>query len=227
MDDNLPKLRATSAYSKGKKRHMQKPTLLGTPLSHFTRKVRIVLHELDISFHFELVRNLLEADAARYGQNPLMRVPTLIDGDLWIIESDHIARHLVATRAPHDPLSVLTLTTADLNRLAVLNGIMAHEVTIILAARGGLTDVMAHTYFQKLTHAITSGLSWLDQNLDSERESFDYVDVVTICMWEHLVHYGIVPGLHGFPRIAERVARFSRRDSVAHTTPQASLEAAT
>lgn len=205
---------------------MQKLTLLGTPLSHFTRKVRIVLHELAIPFDFKLVPNLLEADAARYGQNPLMRVPTLINGDRWIIESDHIARHVVATRAPHDPLNVLTPTPADLNQLAVVNGIMAHEVTIILAARGGLSDVMAHTYFQKLGDAITSGLSWLDYTLDAERERFDYVDVATICMWEHLVHYELVPGLQGFPRIAGRVARFSSRDSVARTTPQASLAAA-
>jgi glutathione S-transferase len=206
---------------------MQKLTLVGTPLSHFTRKVRILLHELAIPFDFELVRNLLEVDATRYGQNPLMRVPTLIDGDVWLIESDHIARYIVATRAPQDPLNVLTPTAADLNRLAVMNGIMAHDVTLILAARGGLTDVMAHTYFQKLARAITSGLAWLDRELDRERESFDYVDVVTICMWEHLEHYGIVPGIESFQRIAERVARFSQRDSVARTTPRASLEAAT
>lgn len=205
---------------------MQKPTLLGTPLSHFTRKVRILLHELEIPFELELVRNLLEADAAPYGGNPLMRVPTWIDGDLLLIESDHIARHIVATRAPHDPLNVLAPGIADLNRLAVMNGIMAHEVTIILAARGGLADVMAHTYFQKLCHAIDSGLSWLDRTLESERESFHYVDVVTICMWDHLNHYRLVPGLESFQRIAERVARFSMRESVARTTPQASLAAA-
>lgn len=205
---------------------MQKPTLLGTPLSHFTRKVRIVLHELDILFEFELVRNLLELDAAGYGQNPLMRVPTLIDGDIRIIESDHIARHIITTRAPHDPLNVLAPSIADLNRLAVLNGIMGHEVTIILAARGGLSDAMRHTYFQKLEHAITSGLSWLDQELDPRREGFDYVDVVTVCMWEHLVHYGIVPGLQSFHRIAERVARFASRDSVARTAPEASFAVA-
>jgi glutathione S-transferase len=205
---------------------MQKLTLVGTPLSHFTRKIRILLHELGIPFHFEVARNLLEMDAARYGQNPLMRVPTLIDGDLWLIESDHIARHIVATRAPHDPCNVLTPAAVDLNRLAVVNGIMAHEVTIILAARGGLDDVMSHTYFQKLGNAITSGLTWLDRQIDSERESLDYVDVATICMWDHLVHYALIPGLQSFQRITERVARFSARDSVAQTTPQASLAAA-
>lgn len=205
---------------------MQPLTLLGTPLSHFTRKVRIVLHELEIPFDFQRVPDLLAADAARYGHNPLMRVPTLLDGDQWIIESDHIVRHIVTTRAPHDPLRVLSPTVADLNRLAVVNGIMAHEVTIILAARGGLGDVMAHTYFQKLARAMTEGLAWLDRELDPAREAFDYVDVATICMWQHLVHYALLPGLDGYPRLAARVARFAARPSVARTTPEASLAAA-
>lgn len=197
--------------------------LIGTPLSHFTRKVRIVLHELELPFTFETVSNLLEADATRYGDNPLMRVPTLIDGDQWIIESDHIVRHVVATRAPHDPLKVLSSTASELNRLAVINGIMAHEVTIILAARGGLTDAMTHTYFQKLAHAIRSGLDWLDRTIEPDCEGFDYVDVATICMWQHLVHYDLLPGLASFRRIAERVAKLAERESVARTTPAASL----
>ena len=204
---------------------MPQLTLIGTPLSHFARKVRIVLHELAIDFDFERVPNLLEFDLSRHGQNPLMRVPTLIDGDLWLIESDHIVRHIVATRAPHDPLHALTPGVAALNQLAVLNGIMANEVTILLAARGGLVDVMAHAYFKKLAQAIAAGLAWLDRELDPDREGFDYIDVVTVCMWEHLLHYNDLPGLDGYPRIAARVARFSSRDSVTRTTPSASLVA--
>lgn len=205
---------------------MQRLILLGTPLSHFARKVRIVLHELEIPFAFERVPNLLTTDAAGYGKNPLMRVPTLIDGEQWVIESDHIVRHIVTTRAPHDPLRVLSPTVAEMNRLAVVSGIMANEVTIILAARGGLADVMSHAYFQKLAAAMSAGLAWLDRELDPGREGFDYVDVATICMWQHVVHYGLVPGLDGYPSIAGRVARFAERPSVAGTTPAASLAAA-
>jgi glutathione S-transferase len=192
--------------------------LVGTPLSHFTRKVRIVLHELDLPFVFEPVTDLLSTQSERY-RNPLLRVPALIDGGQTLIESDHIVRHIVATRAPGDPLNVLSPDVDDLNRLAVLNGIMQHEVTLILAARGGLDEAMQHGYFLKLREAMSSALAWLDAGLEEERQSFDYVDVATVCMWQHLLHYGSVPALDRFARIARRVARFASRSSVARTAP--------
>ena len=40
---------------------MDKPQLHGTPLSHFTRKIRILLHELGVAFDFVRTPNLLEA----------------------------------------------------------------------------------------------------------------------------------------------------------------------
>jgi glutathione S-transferase len=52
--------------------------LFGTPLSHFTRKVRIVLHEFAIPFEFQPVESLLTEEAGGYGFNPLMRIPTLM-----------------------------------------------------------------------------------------------------------------------------------------------------
>lgn len=163
-------------------------------------------------------------DSAHYGQNPLLRVPTLVDGDLWIPESDHIARYVVTALVTEDPLNVLTPTTAELKQLAVLNGIMAHEVTIIMATHGGMSDVMTHTYFQKLAKAMTSGLLWLDRDLDTERKTFNYIDVATLCMWQHLLHYRTLCGLQSFQRIAHRVARFSDRQSVVDTLPAAFIQ---
>src|SRR5262245_24148274 len=46
-----------------------------TPLSHFSRKVRIVLRELDLSYDESYVPNLLSADPADFGGNPILRVP--------------------------------------------------------------------------------------------------------------------------------------------------------
>jgi len=113
-----------------------------------------------------------------------------------------------------------------MNRLAVLNGIMGHEVTLILARRGGLEDLDSVAYFRKLFRSIASGLAWLDRELDPDAGSFDYVDIATICMWDHAVHYQLVAGLDGYARIAARAARFADRDSVARTTPATSLAAA-
>jgi glutathione S-transferase len=196
--------------------------LFGTPLSHFTRKVRIVLHEFAIPFEFQPVESLLTEEAGGYGFNPLMRIPTLVEGDLRLIESDYIARYLTETRAPHDPLDVLRPSYADLNRLAVINGIMAHEVTLLLAARGGLTEMGDSTYGHKLLCAIASGVAWLDGSIEAGRSSFNYVDVALISMWQHLRCYRNDTHLLAADRITERVARFSDRESVSCTAPQQS-----
>jgi len=205
---------------------MDKLQLYGTLLSHFTRKIRILLHELGVPFELVRTPNLLESSAPSYGANPLMRIPTLVDGGTTMIESDHIARYLVEKFDPADRFSVRAPGVAALNRLAVLNGIMAHEVTLILAQRGGLEDLDGVVYFRKLMRSITSGLMWLDRELDPDAEGFDYIDIVTICLWDHLVHYKLVPGLDDHPRVKARAARFAERAAVAHTTPAASLAAA-
>jgi glutathione S-transferase len=197
--------------------------LLGTPLSHFTRKVRILLAELGVEFEFVRATGVLAAAPASYGGNPLLRVPALIDGDATLIESDHIARYLVQRHDPGDWLGVCSAEVRDLNRLAVVNGIMANEVVLILAKRAGLADVEGVAYFRKLGAAIDGGLAWLDRDADPDAGGFDYRDVATICMWQHVIHYQLRPVLDLYPRLAARVARFADRPSVVSTTPAASL----
>ena len=62
-----------------------------------------------------------------------------------------------------------------------------------------------------------------------DRDRFDYADIATVCMWQHLVHYGLemLAPLDRYPRLAARVAHLAARDSVARTTPEASLAEAT
>jgi glutathione S-transferase len=198
--------------------------LIATRTSHFARKVRIVLRELELDFELRLVSSLLHTDRAEFGGNPLMQVPTLVDGETWIIESDNIARYLVETRAPHDPLNILDLSTMELRQLAVLNGIMAHEAQIVLAGVSGASGLQS-AHLHKLNAAIACGLSWLDGVVDAPRAGFGYIDVAMVCMWDHHLHFGIAPSAECFPHLAERVARFAQRESVAATTPGASLMA--
>ena len=202
---------------------MEKPRLYGTPLSHFTRKLRILLAELNVDVEFVRVPGVLTTSAVAYGDNPLMRVPTLVHGDDTLIDSDHIARYLVGRYDPGDRFGVRSEVVRDLNLLAVINGIMANEVVLILAERGGLSGLGDLVYFRKLMTAIDSGLSWLEGLTDPEEDSFLYRDMALICMWQHVAHYKIAPGLERYPRIAARVSRFSARPSVASTTPEASL----
>jgi glutathione S-transferase len=202
---------------------METPRLFGTPLSHFTRKIRIVFAELDVRFEFVRLASVLAPDAGDYGGNPLGRVPTLVHGADTVMESDHIARYVVGRYDPADRLGVRSEDVRDLNRLAVVNGVMGNEVVLILAKRAGGVDVDGVAYFRKLHAAIGAGLTWLDARTDPDEPSFGYGDIVTICMWQHLAHYALVRDLDRYPRIATRVARFAERTSVASTTPEASL----
>jgi glutathione S-transferase len=197
--------------------------LVGTPLSHFTRKIRILLLELGIDAEFVRAPGVMTTTLASYGDNPLLRVPTLLHDGRTIIESDHIARYVVASFDASDRLRVRSDDVDDMNRLAVMNGIMANEAVLILAKRGGVEDIDGVVYFRKLKTAIGEGLRWLDNHVDVEREDFDYRDVVLVCMWDHFAHYGLVP-LDPYARVRARVDRFALRASVSSTTPAQSLK---
>jgi len=195
--------------------------LVGTPLSHFTRKVRIVAAELAIPLDFQTLpatTGVMTGTPDAYANNPLMRVPILVDGEQRIIESDHIVRYLVGRFDASDRLGVRNDTPEALNRLAVLNGVMQNEVVLILAKRGGLENIEKVVYFQKLTAAIDGALAWLDARTEPEAAGFDYRDIVTVCMWQHLGYYGLRP-LEAYGRLAARVARFAKRPSVVPSTP--------
>jgi glutathione S-transferase len=197
--------------------------LIGTPLSHFTRKIRIVLAELGVAYDHVRPPGVLATSPDSYGGNPLMRVPALVDGDTTVIESDHIARYLVRRHDPEDRLGVGRDDARALNRLAMVNGVMANEVVLILAKRGGLADIDGVVYFRKLQAAIDRALGWLDERVEVDADGFDYGDIATICMWQHIGHYQLRPDLDRYARLAARVARFADRPSVASTTPAASL----
>jgi glutathione S-transferase len=201
--------------------------LVGTPLSHFTRKLRILLAEFGVPFEFERSPGVLSPPGAAYGDNPLLRVPTLVHGSVTLIESDHIARYLVSQFDPTDRFGVRSEHVDDLNHLAVVNGIMNNEVVLILAKRAGLAQLEDVAYFRKLASAIESGLTWLDDRMEPARDAFDYRDIATVCLWQHLVHYRLFADPLRYPRLAARVARFGERPSIATTAPEASLAEAT
>jgi glutathione S-transferase len=194
--------------------------LYGTPRSHFTRKIRILLLELGLDFELVEVAGLLGGAATTYGDNPLMRVPALVDGDQLVIDSDHIARYIVERYDPDDRFRVRSESVADGNRLAVINGIMANEVVLILTKRGGLDDLSGSSYFSKLVTAIEHALAWIDRETDPDPNQFDYRDIALVCMWQHVRYYQLVGDLEQHQRIAARVASFAARPSVASTAPR-------
>lgn len=173
------------------------PRLIITPRSHFSRKVRLLAAGLDIPLELVDAGNVADADPMAFGPNPLMKVPTLIDGGRVVFDSDHIAAWLVRTRDPDDRFDVLTRNLDTLNARAVMNGTMAAEVELVLAARMGL-DV-AHPRFDKMRASIDAGLDWLERQVDVFPDAPSYLGLHLVALWDHLALYGLAmldrPGL--------------------------------
>lgn len=193
--------------------------LYGTPLSHFTRKIRILLSELRVDYDFVRSPSVLSSAGAAYANNPLRRVPALVDGNASIYDSEHIARYIVNIHDPSDRLGVCSTRPDDLNRLAVANGVMDNEVTYLLTQRAG-GDVSG-AYFKKLAASANDGLAWLDANAASSSH-FGWADIAAVCMWEHLEHTKVFElGPHS--RLASKVSGLAARPSVAATSREVTL----
>lgn len=189
--------------------------LVHTPRSHFARKVRLLLDGLGIAHVLVDAVDAGSAEAGVFGPNPLMKVPTLLDGDIAVFDSDHIAAHLVRTRDPADRFGVLTADVDVLNARAVLNGAMAAEVELVLAARGGLDT--AHPRFDKMRAAIAQALDWLHARADVFPVQPSYLGFHLVAFWDHVALYGLAD-LRS-PRLREVVERLSALDSVARSRP--------
>lgn len=200
--------------------------LFGTPLSHFTRKVRILFEEIGAPYEMVFTKSVLAEGGEAYADNPLMRVPTLVDGDVSLFESEHIARYVVTRSDPNDRLRVRSEDPDDMNLLAVTSGIMADEVTVLLARRAESSPGEDFAYVKKRLRAMNAGLSWIDERVEGRGPDFDWRDVALVSLWQHLEHYALVADLARFSRFASRVARFANRASVVETAPARSLEVA-
>lgn len=188
--------------------------LHGTPLSHFTRKVRILLSELRVDYEFVRSPSVLSPPGSAYANNPLRRVPALVDGNATIFDSEHIARYIVVNRDPSDRLRVCSTLAGDLNRLAVANGVMDNEVTVLLTQRSG--GDISGGYCKKLIASASDGLAWLDARAPAS-SPFDWADIATICMWQH-IEYTKVFDLRPHAKLAARMAELAARPSVAATS---------
>lgn len=187
-----------------------------TPRSHYSRKVRMLLGGLRRSVELVNVGNVADSNPTIFGENPLMKVPTLVDGDHTIFDSDHIAQYLVRTYDHEDTFQVLTTQIDDLNARSVMNGVMAAEVELILAERTGL-DTTAHRRFDKMREAILAGLGWLENHVGRFPDRPSYLGFHLIAMWDHLALYQVCPLEQ--PRIQAYVLRLSDLPFVVETKP--------
>lgn len=195
--------------------------LFATPLSHYSRKVRLLLDHYGIDYEFMHIGNVASAKPEVFRGNPVMKVPVLVDGSTWLIESDHIAAYIVRRHDPEDRYRVLAADADTLNLHAVLNAIMAEEVKLILAERTGL-DTRPHAFFDKARRSVGQGLEWIEAHARCFNAArYGYREFHLVCLWDHLQHYELFP--LRYPKLAAIVAELNANELVARSSPANSL----
>lgn len=188
-----------------------------TPLSHFSRKVRIVLAGLGLETELLDAGNTAASDPALFGGNPLMSVPVLRDGNTLIFDSDVICEYLVRKHDPQDRYGVLRRDIPARNAHTVMNGIMSAEVDLILAARTGM-DTGGPGRFEKRRRVIASGLGWLQEHAGLFGNAPDYLSFHLVCLWDHLVLFGNMPE-RPLPQLQQRAEQIQSLPMVAESRP--------
>lgn len=194
-----------------------KMKLYATPLSHFSRKVRILLDLYNANYEFIDIGNVSQTDLKVFNNNPLLRVPILMDEKNWIIEADHIAKYIVDKFDPTDRFRVNTCHFHELNIRAIMNGIMSEEVKLIIARRTGL-PTENYPFFDKTMQVIMNGLDWLEAEFAQFNEiTPGYLEFHLVCLWQHLDYYKLLPLAH--PHLKKVVLSVLKNQRIAATSP--------
>jgi glutathione S-transferase len=170
---------------------LAQPTLIGRSSSSFTRVARIFAAELGVEHGFEIVRDLLSLEAADYGGNPALKLPSLRTQRGTWFGALNICRELTRCAARR-PVTVwpeahehpLLANAQELTLHA-----MATAVTLIMQKVGGAHE-SAHG--AKLQQSLVGSLAWLEANLEPalarlpvERD-LSYLEVTLFCLVSHL-----------------------------------------
>lgn len=187
--------------------------LYGTAPSPFTRKVAIVLRELGLDYDFKLLTEIASDKQENFANNPLLQLPTLVDGEAKIFDSALICQYLLekygSERSALRYLPNPEKKTCDLLRLVVINGGMDAGVKLIRAKRSEIPEFQKFTMFRQEQTALTAALDWLDKDFEMHAKGqqtyypgvFSMLEVSLQCFLDWAPFRQLVPNLDAWPRL--------------------------
>jgi glutathione S-transferase len=193
------------------------PRIVGRSSSHFTRVVRLFAEECAVRYDFQVVPSLLSEDAAVYGGNPGLRVPTLVTARGPLFGSLGSCRALasLANRPPRMVWPESTALGVAANALELSLQAMSTEVTLIM------TSATASPYATKLRTALEGMLGWLEASVLDALEALperdlSYLELSLFCLLDHL-EFREVMVLDRHDQLRRFRDRFAERPSAAAT----------
>lgn len=201
----------------------------GTPPSHFTRKVRVLLQELGQPYEFVQfeVKQLMAVGAEKFADNPLHLFPVLVDGDQRLFDSDAICEYVIDQYGKGKEISSFFPVTEnrvhDRQRMVMINGGMSAGVSVIRARRSGVEDWKKHPWLCQEMEAISGAAAWLEKDLGG-RESYypgrlTMMDITLQCFLEWAEFREMITDWSKLPGLVAFKARWASRPSFAGTHP--------
>ena len=196
-------------------------TLIGRSSSHFTRVARVYAEELAVPHDFSVVHAIASTSSSTFGENPSLRVPSLVTPEGTWFGSLNVCREL-ARRSPLDRLLVwpedLTDPLSANAQELTLEG-MSAEVTIVMARLAGVAD--EHAAMEKPFARMRGAAAWLEGHFDAalarlpERQ-LSFLEVSAFCFATHLEFRGM-GRLDALPKLRAFAAAFAARPSAERT----------
>lgn len=189
-----------------------------TPLSHFSRKVRLFLEYYQLDCEYVDIGSVTQTELQKFAANPLLAVPVLEDEDVWVIDSQNIIYYILEKFRLPDDLKFSSKKIHDLNFRAIVDGIMSNEVKIIQGTRSGI-QIYDFNYFKKAKISIEESLKWLEQRMyqfNTEQLTFDLI--VLVCALEHIEYFQTI-SLEKFPKLKQVVSNVSQNPLLHKTSP--------
>ena len=199
---------------------MAAPLLVGRSSSHFTRVARMFALELEVPFEFRPVLDLTTLDAAAYGENPALKIPTWVDEQGPLFGAENICRALLR----RSEKAATVVMRGDVPSRVVANAeeltlhVMGSGVSVIMAKTTGGGNVPA-----KVTASMHNSLRYLDEVLGTALASLpqdrltSFLEVTLFCVTTHLKFREIMD-VSEFRQINAFCQGFAERESARATT---------
>ncbi|MCC5857818.1 MAG: glutathione S-transferase N-terminal domain-containing protein [Ectothiorhodospiraceae bacterium] len=197
------------------------PEIIGRQSSHYTRLVRIFAFELELSYQFTPIFDMLSMDRSTYAGNPALKLPILNSEAGRIYGSQNICRALSQISGN----SQLIIWPEDSVDPLLMN---SHE--ILAHAMSAQVEVVIHEIVENRTpdntsrkrrQSLVNCLAWLNDNFDLIIDAFPARDISIFeislyCLVSHL-HFRNTLDLSAMPNLRAFEQDFGNRRSVQAT----------
>jgi catechol 2,3-dioxygenase-like lactoylglutathione lyase family enzyme len=198
----------------------EKPVIIGRSSSSFTRVTRIIAAEVGIECELSVVRDLMSLEAADYGDNPALKLPSLRTEAGTVFGALNVSRTLARGQTGRRILWPEALVEPLLaNAQELVSQAMATEVALIMGKVGGAADTPAATKQRK---SLLGTLDWLESNITAVLAALpprdvSFLEVTLYCLLTHLEFRDVV-ATSGYRALTAFAQQFGER-AAAQATP--------